>query len=457
MPSLNLSNDSPLAVFSRDQALAVAKDVLARVHAKEAMVRVSTRASASARFARNDIQSMAGDSVQEADVNVWLDGKLASNSTTNITPEGVATLVAEVEDLARNYTNDQPAEMFVTEPESFEDPPIYFASSLAGALPVRQGERIRGIIDMADPGGLIVAGDLMSEASSLLVLTNTGRLGYTCNTFNSFTMTARTKSGTGSGWAQSCGEDFARVDVEDVARRAMELARRSENPVAVEPGRYTVILEPEAVDSLVSPILGPSTAFIENRAAEEGLTVFSKQGGGTKLGQQMTDERVQLLYDPHDPLLPFSPLNGEGYILKRTYWIENGVLKNLAVSPHEAQKSKRKLLLNPERARLEITGSTQTLEEMIASTKRGIWVHRLTGSTVNVRTLLLSGVTRDGTFLIEDGKITKPVKNMRFAESPFFLMNKLLAFGPPVRSGPSMLCPRIKVSDFEFTSLSDAI
>jgi predicted Zn-dependent protease len=457
MPSLNLSTANSLAIFSPTEAQAIATDLLSRLQAQEALVLVTTSAYASAQFAKNDVTKMVGSSNVKVSLSVTINNLIASGGTQDISVDGLAAMVAEVENLAKTHRDTAVEGLVLGPPESFKDPPIYFESSLTAAAPAAQGDLIRSVADLAEKAGVIGAGGISSMARSLFIQTTTGFKGYSRLTGNEFTMTARTSSGTGSGWAWGGGEDFSQVNVLDVAQRAIDLAKRSENPVAVEPGRYTVILEPEAVEELISFVIGSGTEGMQAEGADAGRTVFSKKGGGNKLGHKMTDDRVQLFYDPDDPLRPFSPLNQEGRIMHRTHWIENGILKNLAYYPHYARQQKREVLLNPGTGRLEITSPAQTLEQMIASTQRGIWVHRFSAvSSMDAHTLLLSGLTRDGTFLIENGRVTKPVKNMRFSESPFFILNKLEAAGVPVRSG-GMVCPRLKVFDFEFTSLSDAI
>jgi len=142
-------------------------------------------------------------------------------------------------------------------------------------------------------------------------------------------------------------------------------------------------------------------------------------------------------------------------------WIENGVLKDLAYSRFWAQKQGK--VATPDARSLKMLGGTTTTEEMIRSTPRGILVTRLWYlRQVDPRTTLYTGLTRDGTFLIENGKITKAVKNFRFNDSPLFMLNNLEAIGPSVRIagaeiGGSIVMPTIKVRDFNFTSLSDAV
>jgi predicted Zn-dependent protease len=142
-------------------------------------------------------------------------------------------------------------------------------------------------------------------------------------------------------------------------------------------------------------------------------------------------------------------------------WIENGVLKELAYSRFWAQKQSKQP--TPNAGSIKMLGGTTSTEEMIRTTPRGILVTRLWYlRQVDPRTILFTGLTRDGTFLIENGKITKALKNFRFNESPLFMLNNLEAIGPSVRiagaeSGGSIVMPTIKVKDFNFTSLSDAV
>jgi predicted Zn-dependent protease len=225
----------------------------------------------------------------------------------------------------------------------------------------------------------------------------------------------------------------------------------------VEPGRYTVILEPQAVGDLVQLL-----AFaLDARSADEGRSAFSKQGGGTKIGDKIVDSKVTLFSDPADPQLLGQPWTGEGLPLGREVWIQDGVLTQLAYSRFWAQKKSARP--NGGLGAVKMAGGTASTDEMIASTPRGILVTRLWYlRQVDPRTVLYTGLTRDGTFLIENGKITKAVKNLRFNESPLFMLNNLEMLGRAERvagteAGGNVVFPTLKVKDFNFTSLSDAV
>jgi len=267
----------------------------------------------------------------------------------------------------------------------------------------------------------------------------------------------RTADGTGSGWAGADHADWGQLDFAGVSARAIEKARLSRNPVAVEPGRYTVILEPQAVGDLVQLLANQLSA----RSADEGRSAFTKPGGGNKVGEQIVDRRVTLFSDPADVQVLGAPFDGEGMPLRRQTWIENGVLKQLVYSRYWAQKQGRQPTGGA--ASVKLAGGTATLDEMIRSTPRGILVTRFWYlRPVDPRTVLYTGLTRDGTFLVEDGKITKSIRNLRFNESPLFMLNNLEMIGQPVRvagteQGGDVVMPPLKVRDFTFTSLSEAV
>jgi predicted Zn-dependent protease len=234
----------------------------------------------------------------------------------------------------------------------------------------------------------------------------------------------------------------------------------SQNPSAIEPGRYTVILEPTAVGNLVQLIMNALNA----RNADEGRSFFSKPGGGNKIGEKVVDERVTILSDPNDPEAYANTFTGEGLPTSRTVWIENGVVKNLAYDRYWAQQ--KGVEPRPTFGSLRVSGGDSSIEEMIADTERGLLVTRFWYiRSVDPRTILYTGLTRDGTFLIENGRITRPVQNLRFNESPIFMLNNLVAMGTPVRvsasesgsAGMAVVVPPIKTRDFNFTSLSEAV
>jgi predicted Zn-dependent protease len=306
----------------------------------------------------------------------------------------------------------------------------------------------------------VSTGYLETQAGATAIANSKGLFAYNKQTALSLTTTVRTEDGTGSGWAGATSHDFAKLDPKDLGARAIDKAKRSVNPVAIEPGRYTTILEPTAVGNLIQFITNAMNA----RNADEGRSFFSKPGGGNKIGMKVVDERITISSDPLDPEAYANTFANDGQPISKTTWIENGVVKNLPYDRYWAQKQGKTPM--PTSGTVRMSGGTATLDELIASTERGVLVTRFWYlRPVDPRTILYTGLTRDGTFLIERGKITRAIKNFRFNESPIFMLNNLDAMGRPVRvsaseaGGPGLaiVVPPIKVRDFNFTSLSDAV
>ncbi len=280
--------------------------------------------------------------------------------------------------------------------------------------------------------------------------------------------TVRHPKGVGSGWAGLSSYDWSSIDGMALVQRAVEKCEASLNPVGIEPGRYTTILEPQAAsamcDILVSSLQG--RAGEESRVGtwaleyDESLNLYR-----TKLGLKIVDERISISHDPQHSELGVLPTPG----LAPIEWIKNGVLNTLSYGREYALRS----LVDNEgqlsRPAYAVKGEDTSMDEMIASTKRGLIVTRFWGlSLLNQVSLLCSGVTRDGLWLVENGKITKAVKNFRFTESPLFMFNQVVQIGPAVRVfrpvtnpystelTPAMV-PALKVNDFSFTSTIDAV
>lgn len=202
---------------------------------------------------------------------------------------------------------------------------------------------------------------------------------------------------------------------------------------AFEPGRRTAILGPNAVAPLFRYLGGQ----FEAAAADSGGTGFSKRTGpGSMLGQRVFDERIQMSSDPNDPDGGFANwfgFLGRSFATRKMRWIENGVLKNLVYDPEYGQARGKQYAALP--ISLRVGGGTTTLDEMIAKCTEGIYVNRFSSvDMLDQQTGLLTGVTRDGCFLVRHRKIDRPVKNFRFIESPFFCLNKLVAVGPTARA-----------------------
>jgi predicted Zn-dependent protease len=443
-------------VMTREQAHQLIERVVKMSKADSIQVNVGGGYTANVRFADNRISTAGGVSTASLNISSAFGPKHAVTSTNDFSDEGLERSVRQSEALAK-LAPDDPESMPPLGPQQYEENIAYFDST--GNLgPDGRAEAARIAIDACKKtGDLKAAGFLLTGIGASAVGNSAGLFAYQSGTSANYTLTVRTADGTGSGWAGADHPDWSRLDVKAVADAAIQKARMSRNPVAVEPGRYTVILEPQAVGDLVQLL-----AFtFDARSADEGRSPYSKAGGGNKLGEKVADERVTLFSDPADPQLLTNTFDGSGLPAHRQVWIDKGILKKLTYSRFWAQK--KGVAPDAGTNAVKLAGGTQSLDDLIKSTPRGILVSRLFYlRPVDPRTVLYTGLTRDGTFLIENGKISKAAKNFRFNESPLFMLNNLDGMGPAVRvagteAGGDVVMPSIKVRDFNFTSLSDAV
>src|SRR4051812_3592872 len=444
------------AVLSRDESKSLIDRVVKMSKAESVQVNVGGGYSANVRFADNQMSTAGGITDYTVVIQSSFGKKHSVVTINDVSDEALQRAVKQSEDLAK-LAPDDPEAMPALPPQQYQEVNAYF-DSVANLTPA---DRAKAALTALDParkaGDLATAGFLVTNASSTALGNDKGMFAYHRSTNANYTVTVRTKDGTGSGWAGGEHNDWNQVDIAGLSQRAIEKAKLSKNPVAIEPGRYTVILEPQAVGDLVQLIGG----YVDARSADEGRSPFSKQGGGNKVGEKILDERVTLFSDPFDPHVLSQPFDGQGFPLGRQVFVENGVLKQLFYSRFWAQKQGKVATGAP--TSYVMSGGDASVEDMIKGTERGVLVTRLWYlREVDPRTILYTGLTRDGTFLIENGKISRALKNFRFNESPLFMLNNLETLGRPVRlagteAGGAIVVPAIKVRDFNFTSLSDAV
>jgi len=303
---------------------------------------------------------------------------------------------------------------------------------------------------------LVAAGYLQTGVTVRSIYNTSGMNAYYAATQAEYSTTVRNPQGTGSGWAGVTKQDWSAIDAKTITSLALKKCVDSADPRAIEPGRYTVIMEPQAVHNLFVFVI----YALDRYAAENFQTVFTLRPGQSKIGVKVFDDRLTVSTDPMDPEAGYIPFDYEGYPYRAVKWVENGVLKELAYTRQYAlsQLGHGVPLPNPNAYRL--SGGTTSLDEMIASTERGLLVTRFGGvNTLDGASLLMTGVSRDGLWLVEKGKIKFPVKNMRFTDSPIFAFNNIEQLGIPQRvyNWSPAIVPPIKVRDFNFSSMSDAV
>jgi predicted Zn-dependent protease len=458
---------APANVLSRAEAEAIAARALKVSPAEETRVSINSSARADTRFALNQVTTSGENHDISVTITAYVGNRAASVNTNRLDEASLAAAAKQAHEIAK-LVPPNPERMPELGAQNF---PAAKERVISLPNPSERALASKKVTEAARAAGLIATGFIECRAGATALANSKGLFAYDSSAVVTMTATVRSPDGTGSGWACSDGDTFADIDAARVAATAVEKAKSSQQPVAVEPGRYITILESTAVGNLVQMIAGAMQA----RSADEGRSFFSKQGGGNKIGMKVVDERVTLITDPDDSPSTNGGYDGDGMPLEKTVWIENGVVKNLNYDRYWAQK----MGVKPTRAgggggggfggggrALRMLGGTSSIPEMIRSTERGILVTRfwyIRGT--DPRTISYTGLTRDGTFLIENGKVTKPVKNFRFNESPIFFLNNLEAMGPALRinasealgAGGATYMPPIKVREFTFSSLSDAI
>jgi predicted Zn-dependent protease len=443
-------------MMPRDEALATCETLLGHIKsaaAEDAIVDVQSTQETHARFAENGIITSGRAENVTVTATVWV-GKRRGAATGNDTSAAAlkqladeAVQIARVSPVHAEYVPTlgamtYPAELsFSTATETVDLEAR--TKVLAAALDVCRREKVTG------------AGFHTANASGTATATANGNRRYFRSSEGSFGMSARTPDGTGSGYYAGDHFDLGRLDVAKIAREAVKKAVESRNPAPIEPGVYPVILESQAVADLIDFL---NDAF-DARTAEEGRSAFSAKDGKTRVGEQLFDERLSLYSDPMHAEMPATPATPEGVPAARLSLVKGGRVEHLVSSRYWAERQKREASPGPVNYILESSAPPVPLAKMIEGMERGLlisrfWYVRL----VDGRSLMLTGLTRDGLWWVERGRIQRPVRNLRFNQSVIAMLapSNVEAIGAPERRSP-MMVPALKLAGFTFTSTSDAI
>ncbi|MCA9717028.1 MAG: TldD/PmbA family protein [Myxococcales bacterium] len=418
----------------------------------ELEVRVEAAREGNLRFANNEATT-SGD-VERLTVSVTAseDRRSATVSGNRRDAAGVRALVEKAQELCRLSPVD-PEHMPALGAQRYAA--VTAHDKLTARIAAEERANLAAKLIRAGNLRKLVASGLVRARDHVSAVANKqGLWGYFPSTDVSLTTTMRTRDGTGSGWASAASYRVGALDPEAVALAAADKGEMSQGPQAIKPGRYTVILEPQAVADLLWFLV----YSLDARAADEGRSFFSRPGGGTRIGETLFHRDVTIRSDPGAPEHPSSPIGRGGLALAPTTWIEGGALKQLAYSRFWAQRQGASPVPRPRS--LLMAGSRRSLAELVRGVDRGVLVTRFWyNRMVDPRTILATGLTRDGTFLVEQGKISRPVKNMRYNESPVTILKNVLALGAPARVGDGevSVVPPIVVHDFNFASVSDAV
>jgi predicted Zn-dependent protease len=423
----------------------------------ETSIGIDTWWSGELRWGRNRVTLSSDRRTNDLRIARRIHGASASVRTNQIDDVSIRSAVLAAE-RALAYRPTSPEEI-VEPPASFEYlSPVIWSDRTFDLTAAERVAAARAIIEPASAAGLLSAGYIEVRGAGRAVILPSAPPLYAPYTEAQCSLTVRDPKGMGSGWAGLSSYDWGRIDTAALAARALQKCLASRNPVAIEPGRYTVILEPQATHDLIRHIV---MSFDSRTFAEGGAHPFARGQGFSKLGIKVVDERITIDHDPMHPDLGVVPFMPSGEPVRPVTWIAHGVLMRLAYDREYALTRLHENLGYPNTVAYRMSGGETSIGEMIATTRRGLLVTRFSNiRIIDGASLLLTGVTRDGLWLVENGKISKPVKNLRFTESPLFVLNSVEQLGPPERvfsPGAPAIVPPLKVRDFSFTATIDAI
>jgi predicted Zn-dependent protease len=444
-----------MSIMTQDEAKTILDKVIALSTADECTAQLGGGTQGNIRFALNNVSTSGVVSDIQLSVQVAFGKRVGTATINEFSDEALTRVVKRAEELAR-LAPENPEFTPAVQKQAYRASDTFNAAT-AAITPENRAEIARASIDPCKSQKLIAAGFLNDGAGFTAFANSNGNFGYQRTTSLSYTCTVRTEDGRGSGWVGRSLKDAGDFNVDGDIQVAMRKASGSAEAQALEPGKYTVILEPAAAAGLISFMFN----FFGARQADEGRSFLSKAGGGNKIGEQVFDPRVNLTADPWHDEVPVLPWDGSGLPRERMDFVRDGKIANLNYDRYWADKQGKAANAGP--GNLIMAGGTKSISELVRETERGILVSRTWYiRMVDPQTVLLTGLTRDGTFYIENGELKYPLKNFRFNESPVIMLNNIDELGRPVRVGGdetnlSMMIPPMRLRDFTFTSLSDAV
>ena len=407
------------------------------------------------RFANNTIHQNVAERARHLSVRPIVDGRTARATTNRLDRDGIRDVVEQAIAIAR-LTEPDPDLLPLAEPGEY----AFRERGPANARPASPAFRAAAVaeaIRIVESAGQTAAGIYSTGLSTFQILNSRGLSASYSETMARFSITAM--AGDSSGWAKASAVDLADFDPLALARSAASKAAASARPREVPPGRYTVILEPAAVLDLVGQMFGDfsATAIRDDRSFLTG-----------RMGRKIFGENITIYDDAAHPLQAGAPFDGEGVARQRLTLVEAGVVRQVAYSRQaaalaDAAPTGHGFPLPNEYGEapvnVVIAGGDASLESMIAATARGILVTRLWYiREVDPYEKIFTGMTRDGTFLVEDGRVVCGVRNFRFNQSLIELLSNVEALSVPVRASGEetfdMVVPAMKVHGFNFTEVT---
>jgi predicted Zn-dependent protease len=422
------------------------------------------------RFANNSIHQNVADENHVLSVRTAFDGRTARATTNKFDEESLKRVVQASESLAKvQHPDPDLLPLAGTAGQGNGPMPSRYFDETAAVTPQQRAEAVKKIVGVAQKHKLTTAGIFSTSQIVEGAFNSRGLSEWHQQTASEISVTMLANDS--SGWQKANSPDVKLLDAETLAQIAAEKAFTSANPREIPAGKYTVILEAPAVLDMVGFMFYDfgGLAILDQRSFLTG-----------RVGTQLFGENIDIWDDVAHPLQSGSPFDGEGVRRKRVQLVEKGIPKHLVYARATAEKMK-KSEYNGQVGPIEATGhgfpipneigdapmnivfgapkDPKTLEQMIASTERGILVTRLWYiREVDPYEKILTGMTRDGTFYVEDGQVRHGVRNFRFNESLIHMLSNVEQMGTPIRASGEeafdMVVPPMKVKEFNFTEVT---
>jgi PmbA protein len=431
---------------------------VARTHGVgEIEVSVDSETQALTRFANNAIHQNVAERSTVLSVRPVIDGRTARAATNRVDGDSIGRVVEEAIALTRLSEPDsgllplaEPAGNGAAAIERWHEP-------TSRATPEERARAVAAAIRVVESQGQTAAGIYSTGETELALFNTRGVAAMHRETMARFSITAM--DADSSGWAKASGCRLTDFDPVTLAGTAAGKAAQSRSPREIPPGRYTVILEPAAVLDLAGQMFADFSA-----TALEDRRSFLNERVGTKL----FGDNITIHDDVYDPLQAGVPFDGEGVPRQRLALVERGVVRQIAYCRQAAARAGavptgHGFSLPNEYgeapANIVIAGGESSVEEMIAATDRGILVTRLWYiREVDPYEKIFTGMTRDGTFLVEDGRVSAGLRNFRFNQGLIEMLSRVEAISAPMRASGEetfdMVVPAMLVRDFNFTEVT---
>lgn len=440
-------------LISQDEALTLIESVIKQSQAEGVFVSFKASSSALSRFCENQISQNVNRDRTELQITSYYGQRSASSSTSQLTPEAISQTLHRSEELAR-FAPEDPEWVPLLEPQTYPNRFPFFDEHTANLAPLQRGAMVQKVCQLSRQGGVEGSGSLSTNVSLQAIGNSLGLRAGDRTTEADFSFTARI--GNGSSWGHNTACTATGLPLEDLTKEVIERSKQSQNPREIKPGVYPVVFSGAAFATLLGWLMWNMDA----RSADEGRSFMSRNDEGGKamgncVGEQMFSPLVQVQRDPNHPLLQSGTFFDNGLSNNYLSIIQDGIPQTLSYNRYWAQQQSKEPTgsFYP----IVMTGSSQSLADLVAQTEQGILVSRSWYVRyVNPRTLEVTGMTRDGTFWIEDGKIAYPIKNLRFNQELPQMLRDVEAASQAQRFN-GIVAPGVKVKAFNFSSVTDSV